>query len=176
MTPKAGHTFSEWFTTTQPTCMEEGIQTRECTYCGVTERRGLSTSNHDWDAGRVVMKPTTEHEGATEWLCNVCGMSRTRPIPKIAPGTSAAPDASPAESSGALAADAADTDRKSVKHGGRGGKLDAGENSLQSGAEDAAPKHDSSVGRILLFTLVPVLPISAVVIFLLIRRKKIKQQ
>ena len=35
--------------------MEEGIQARECTKCGATEHRGISMTDHSWDAGTVVV-------------------------------------------------------------------------------------------------------------------------
>ena len=92
---KTDHKFGAWFTTTQPTCMEKGIQTRECTYCGVTERREAAKTDHNWDAGKVVAQPTTSHEGVMQWICNVCSTIRTKPIPKLKPGTTAAPRTTP---------------------------------------------------------------------------------
>lgn len=93
--PALGHKFGAWFTTTQPTCMEKGIQTRECTYCGVTERREAAKTDHNWDTGKVVAQPTTSQEGVMQWICNMCGTIRTKPIPKLKPGTTAAPRATP---------------------------------------------------------------------------------
>ena len=40
-TPAKGHSFGAWFTTTQATCTEEGMQKRECATCGATESRGI---------------------------------------------------------------------------------------------------------------------------------------
>ena len=92
---KTDHKFGAWFTTTQPTCMEKGIQTRECTYCGVTERREAAKTDHNWDAGKVVAQPTTSQEGVMQWICNICSTIRTKPIPKLKPGTTAAPRTTP---------------------------------------------------------------------------------
>ena len=211
-----GHKFGAWFTTTQATCMEEGMQKRECATCGATESRGISKTDHSWNEGTVIVQPTTEQEGVTEWICNMCGMSRTRPIPKLAPGTTAAPttapsaspavspsaspavspSASPAASSsasptaeasaspGAADTETADKNGKGEKSGGKGDRHGAGENAAepddvqknQNGdAPERTAKNGSSVGRILLFVLVPVLLIAAVVIFLLVRRKKTRQ-
>lgn len=78
--------------------MEEGIQTRECTQCGATERRGSSKTDHSWDAGTVVVQPTSKREGVMEWRCSVCGMTRTKPIPILAQGSSDAPTPDPTDS------------------------------------------------------------------------------
>ena len=93
-TPAKGHSFGAWFTTTQATCMDEGIQMREC-MCGRTERRGISKTDHDWDIGVVVVQPTEKREGVMEWRCNVCGTARTSPIPKLTSGVSDAPTPDP---------------------------------------------------------------------------------
>ena len=152
------------------------------------------------DAGTVVVEPTAKREGVTEWICNMCGMSRTTPIPKLASGTTAAPTtapstspaaspsasptASPNASPGAAGIETADKNGKGEKSGGKGGRHGAGENAAepddgqknQNGdAPEGTAKNGSSVGRILLLVLVPVLLIDAVVIFLLVRRKKTGQ-
>ena len=92
---KTGHKFGAWFTTTQPTCMETGIQKRECTQCSVTETKPIAKTDHNWDAGKVVAQPTTSQEGVMQWICNMCGTIRTNPIPKLKPGTTAAPRTTP---------------------------------------------------------------------------------
>ena len=95
-TPAKGHSFGAWFTTTQATCAEEGMQKRECATCGATESRGIPKTEHAWNEGTIVLAPTTEQEGVKEWVCTACGMVRTRPIPKLTSGgTTAAPAASP---------------------------------------------------------------------------------
>lgn len=187
--PALGHKFGAWFTTTQATCMEEGMQKRECATCGATESRGISKTDHSWNEGTVIVQPTTEQEGVTEWICNMCGMSRTRPIPKLAPGTTAAPTTAPSASPtaevsvspGAAGTETADKNSKGEKSGGKGDRPDAGENAAEpddvqknqkGDASERTAKNGSSVGRILLLVLVPVLLIAAVVIFLLVRRKK----
>ena len=191
--PALGHKFGAWFTTTQATCMEEGMQKRECATCGATESRGISKTDHSWNEGTVIVQPTTEQEGVTEWICNMCGMSRTRPIPKLAPGTTAAPTTAPSASPtaevsvspGAAGSETADKNGKGEKSGGKGDRPDAGENAAEpddvqknqkGDASERTAKNGSSVGRILLLVLVPVLLIAAaVVIFLLVRRKKTRR-
>ena len=208
---KTDHKFGAWFTTTQPTCMEKGIQTRECTYCGVTERREAAKTDHNWDAGKVVAQPTTSQEGVMQWICNMCSTIRTKPIPKLKPGTTAAPRAtptpaptasprtsatasptaspnaaasaspgiSPTASPGASISGTADSDGK---NGDRGEKSGFGENAV---GKDVPQKHEKnnvqaaersfSVGTILVCTLAPTLLIVAVVVFLLVWRKKKRQ-
>ncbi|WP_418541073.1 hypothetical protein [Hominenteromicrobium sp.] len=208
---KTDHKFGAWFTTTQPTCMEKGIQTRECTYCGVTERREAAKTDHNWDAGKVVAQPTTSQEGVMQWMCNVCGTIRTNPIPKLKPGTTAAPRAtptpaptasprtsatasptaspnaaasaspgiSPTASPGASISGTADSDGK---NGDRGEKNGFGENTVGKDVPQKNEKNNVqaaersfSVGTILVCTLVPTLLIVAVVVFLLVWRKKKRQ-
>lgn len=208
---KTDHKFGAWFTTTQPTCMEKGIQTRECTYCGVTERREAAKTDHNWDAGKVVAQPTTSQEGVMQWICNMCSTIRTKPIPKLKPGTTAAPRAtptpaptasprtsatasptaspnaaasaspgiSPTASPGASISGTADSDGK---NGDRGEKSGFGENAVGKDVPQKNEKNNVqaaersfSVGKILVFTLVPTLLIVAVVVFLLVWRKKKRQ-
>ena len=188
--------------------MEEGIQMRECTQCGVTERRGIAKTDHGWDAGMVVVQPTAKREGVTEWICNMCGMSRTRPISKLASGTTAVPTTSPstspaasprasptaspsasptAETSaspGAAGIETADKNGEGEKSGGKGDRHGTGENAAEpddgkknqkGDAPERTAKNGSSVGRILLLVLVPVLLVTAGVILLLVLRKKTGQ-
>lgn len=208
---KTDHKFGAWFTTTQPTCMEKGIQTRECTYCGVTERREAAKTDHNWDAGKVVAQPTTSQEGVMQWICNMCGAIRTKPIPKLKPGTTAAPRTtptpaptasprtsatasptaspnaaasaspgiSPTASPGASISGTADSDGK---NGDRGEKNGFGVNTVGKDVPQKNEKNNVqaaersfSVGTILVCTLVPTLLIVAVVVFLLVWRKKKRQ-
>ncbi|MFR6308783.1 MAG: hypothetical protein ACLUNH_02540 [Hominenteromicrobium sp.] len=230
---KTDHKFGAWFTTTQPTCMEKGIQTRECTYCGVTERREAAKTDHNWDAGKVVAQPTTSQEGVMQWICNMCSTIRTKPIPKLKPGTTAAPRTtptpaptapprtsatatpkvtstpkvtptasphtsatasptaspnaaasaspgiSPTASPGASISGTADSDGK---NGDRGEKNGFGVNTVGKDVPQKNEKNNVqaaersfSVGTILVCTLVPTLLIVAVVVFLLVWRKKKRQ-
>ena len=146
-----------------------------------------------------------------QWMCNMCGMIRTKPIPKLKPGTTAAPRAtptpaptasprtsatasptaspnaaasaspgiSPTASPGASISGTADSDGKNED---RGEKSGFGENAV---GKDVPQKHEKnnvqaaersfSVGTILVCTLVPTLLIVAVVVFLLVWRKKKRQ-
>lgn len=236
-----GHKFGAWFTTTQPTCMANGIQKRECTQCSVTETKPIAKTDHNWDAGKVVAQPTTSQEGVMQWICNMCGTIRTNPIPKLKPGTTAAPSTtptpaptapprtsatatpkasptasphtsatatpkvtptasphtsatattspnatasaspgiSPTASPGASISGTADSDGK---NGDRGEKSGFGENAVGKDVPQKNEKNNVqaaersfSVGTILVCTLVPTLLIVAVVVFLLVWRKKKRQ-
>ena len=208
---KTDHKFGAWFTTTQPTCMANGIQKRECTQYSVTETKSIAKTDHNWDAGKVVAQPTTSQEGVMQWMCNMCGAIRTNPIPKLKPGTTAAPSTtptpaptapprtsatasptaspnaaasaspgiSPTASPGASISGTADSDGK---NGDRGEKNGFGVNTVGKDVPQKNEKNNAqaaersfSVGTILVFTLVPTLLIVAVVVFLLVWRKKKRQ-
>ena len=140
--PAKGHSFDAWFTTTQATCMEEGIQTRECSQCGATERRGSSKTDHSWDAGTVVVQPTETREGVMEWRCSVCGMARTKPIPTLTKGSSDAPipgstDAPPPDAAASTPSDtAADKDKTSSEPGREQGNKDGKNDNINEPGSD----------------------------------------
>ena len=73
------HSFGEWMVTTNPTCMEAGIKTRECD-CGVTERAEVPAAGHNWDAGRITREPTSEANGVKTYTCLVCKATKTEPV------------------------------------------------------------------------------------------------
>ena len=73
------HSFGEWRLTTEPTCTEAGIKTRECD-CGVTERAEVPAAGHNWDAGRITREPTSEADGEKTYSCLVCKATKTEPV------------------------------------------------------------------------------------------------
>ena len=73
------HSFGEWMVTTNPTCTEAGIKTRECD-CGVTERAEVPAAGHNWDAGRITREPTSEANGEQTYTCLVCKATKTEPV------------------------------------------------------------------------------------------------
>lgn len=168
-----------------------------------------------------------------QWMCNVCGTIRTNPIPKLKPGTTAAPRAtptpaptasprtsatatpkvtptpkvtstasphtsatasptaspnaaasaspgiSPTASPGASISGTADSDGKNGDRGEKSGFVEnaVGKDVPQKNEKNnvQAAERSFSVGTILVFTLVPTLLIVAVVVFLLVWRKKKRQ-
>lgn len=73
------HSFGEWTVTTNPTCTEAGIKTRECD-CGVTERAEVPAAGHNWDAGTITREPTSEANGVKTYTCLVCKATKTEPV------------------------------------------------------------------------------------------------
>ena len=73
------HSFGEWMVTTNPTCTEAGIKTRECD-CGVTERAEVPAAGHNWDAGTITREPTSEANGVKTYTCRVCKATKTEPV------------------------------------------------------------------------------------------------
>ena len=70
-----GHKFGAWFTTTQPTCMETGIQKRECTQCSVTETKSIAKTDHKFGAWFTTTPPTCMEKGIQTRECTYCGVT-----------------------------------------------------------------------------------------------------
>ena len=73
------HSFGEWMVTTEPTCTEAGIKTRECD-CGVTERAEVPAAGHNWDAGTITREPSPKADGEKTYSCLVCKATKTEPV------------------------------------------------------------------------------------------------
>ena len=73
------HSFGEWMVTTEPTCTEAGIKTRECD-CGVTERAEVPAIGHNWDAGTITREPSPKADGEKTYSCLVCKATKTEPV------------------------------------------------------------------------------------------------
>ena len=73
-----GHKFGAWFTTTQPTCMANGIQKRECTRCGATETKSIAKTDHKFGAWFTTTKATCMEEGIQTRECSQCGATERR--------------------------------------------------------------------------------------------------
>lgn len=84
------HSFGAWTVLTPANCMDEGIKARECD-CGYTERASIPTTDHRWSEGIVAAQPSTTSEGFMLYVCSVCGMERTRSIPKLTEEEAAKP-------------------------------------------------------------------------------------
>lgn len=73
------HSFGEWMVTTNPTCTEAGIKTRECD-CGVTERAEVPAAGHNWDAGTITREPSPKADDEKTYSCLVCKATKTEPV------------------------------------------------------------------------------------------------
>ncbi len=80
-----GHEWSEWVVTIEPTCTENGVETRTCSECGETESRTVLALGHDFvtEEGYAGIK-----NGKT--YCSRCGLivsGSDSPIPVLNPYT-----------------------------------------------------------------------------------------
>ena len=73
------HKFGSWMVTTQATCTEDGIKTRECD-CGYTERAAIPASGHKWDEGKVTKEAADNAAGEKTFICLSCGNTRIENI------------------------------------------------------------------------------------------------
>ena len=73
------HSFGEWTVTTEPSCTEPGIKTRECD-CGQTERAEIPATGHQWDNGKVTKEPTKDADGEKAFFCMICKATKTEVI------------------------------------------------------------------------------------------------
>ena len=73
-----GHNWGDWVVTKQPTETEEGEETRTCSRCNATEKRGISPLEqppvHEHVYTEVVTAPTCTEGGYTTFICE-CGES-----------------------------------------------------------------------------------------------------
>lgn len=68
-----GHTFSDWTITKQPTCTEDGEETRTCSDCGKIETKSLPANGHTIVIDKAIAATCTS-TGKTEGShCSVCG-------------------------------------------------------------------------------------------------------
>ena len=82
------HVFGDWTTESESTCTEGGKMTRACLGgCGKTQIRWLPTAAHDYEASRILSRPTLREQGERECVCAVCGATRTDPIPPVSSTT-----------------------------------------------------------------------------------------
>ncbi len=73
------HQFGAWMVTTEPTCTEDGIQTRECV-CGVTERETIPALGHDFSEWTT--DPGNANQEIRTCRRDGCGVVETRLISK----------------------------------------------------------------------------------------------
>mgnify|MGYP002597971344 FL=1 len=83
----AQHQWSEWKTTTKPSCTTEGEETRQCSVCQETETRKLEKTDHDWSEWKITTKPSCTTEGEETRQCSVCQETETRKLEKTAHNT-----------------------------------------------------------------------------------------
>lgn len=83
----AQHQWSEWKTTTKPSCTHEGEETRQCKNCQKTESRTLAKTNHQWGEWKTITPASCTTEGEETRQCNNCQETETRKLAKAAHNT-----------------------------------------------------------------------------------------
>lgn len=79
--PQDEHTYGNWAVTKQPTCTEDGVETRICIDCGVEEIRAIAKENHEGGTATCCSKAicancnseygdfiSDTHEGGIKWF------------------------------------------------------------------------------------------------------------
>ena len=72
-TDTVDHTFSEWRTTSAPTCIASGEEARTCSVCSKKETRTVSALGHNYIG--TVTAPTCTEQGYTTYQCSRCTSS-----------------------------------------------------------------------------------------------------
>lgn len=77
------HTFSEWATSVDPACLEEGSQHRECSICGYQEEQAIPALGHSYTALAVKVKAAKSVIGVVGCDCTRCGHQIRTPFTKL---------------------------------------------------------------------------------------------
>ena len=76
-----GHRWGEWTVTKQPSCTEDGKETRECDECHEKESRGIPATKHSWGEWTVTKQPSCTEDGQESRECGKCHQKESRGIP-----------------------------------------------------------------------------------------------
>lgn len=88
----SAHKWGDGIVEKEPTCTEPGKQTCICMFNEAHHiNKEIKPLGHKWDAGKETKKATETEEGVTTFTCEVCGDTRTEPIPKIDPSPTPTP-------------------------------------------------------------------------------------
>ena len=80
-TEAKGHKWDSGKVTKEPTCMEEGVKTFECTVCGKTKTEKVEALGHDWNNDFTVDKEATcEETGVKSIHCKRCDEKKDETI------------------------------------------------------------------------------------------------
>ena len=80
-----GHDFTDWGLYTEPTCTENGEETRNCVRCGEEEKRTVPKLGHQFSDWIVEKKATASQTGVKARYCKACGLKEIAEIAKLAP-------------------------------------------------------------------------------------------
>lgn len=79
---KDPHTFTPWEILKAPDCVNGGEEARECTVCGFSEKRQVSSTGHSFE-NPVITPPTCESDGYTTLTCSCGAESVVDTIPSL---------------------------------------------------------------------------------------------
>lgn len=77
------HTFTEWKTTKEANCKENGERSRTCKVCGYKEISYINPTNHIWGTPVIVKQATHSAPGILEQSCSICHSVKQTEIPKL---------------------------------------------------------------------------------------------
>ena len=80
------HEWSEWDTTTEPTCSDTGEKSRWCYLCYENQTKTVpATGEHLWDDWYTVKKPTIRKTGLKQRECLECYKIQSKKTAKLKP-------------------------------------------------------------------------------------------
>lgn len=78
------HQWSEMVVESEPTCTQDGMQTRTCSICGAAEGVDIPALGHSFGDWTVTKQATCTAEGSRERTCKTCGYVEKQTIEKKA--------------------------------------------------------------------------------------------
>lgn len=80
------HVWSNWETTEEPTCGDDGLEERHCLECGEEEYEEIpATGDHEWDDWYTSESATISKTGLKMRDCLYCDETQEKVIPKLKP-------------------------------------------------------------------------------------------
>ncbi len=76
------HIFGEWYTVTEPTCIDEGEERRDCEGCDAFETRPIDP-RHSFGEWYTFIEPSCTDEGEERRDCEGCDAFETRVVPAL---------------------------------------------------------------------------------------------
>lgn len=81
--PKGNHSFGSWYELVPSTCTEEGLDERQCLFCGKKETKTSSFKKHQY-GDPITIPSTCMMEGYTMTKCKNCGYEKIKEtFPKV---------------------------------------------------------------------------------------------
>ena len=75
------HVWSDWKVQTAAGCETDGVQTRTCSGCGMTEEQVIPAAGHKMGDWKNVVPQTCTEDGRNERVCAVCGKTESQFLP-----------------------------------------------------------------------------------------------